>query len=269
MYNDSIQESIRPKDSFFSGNFWITVKKDIIENRKSLLFRVGGIWGICISIGAFLGYYALGGSYGELMSFSFLFLLLGCVIASISFSNLINKDKRIASILVPDTSFDKFLIRWLAVVPLLCCVAIAGFYLLELSRIAVFKLSYDADMVAHSGSYCNVLNLWEAFGPKNTSMDGSLRGTFIMSYFFSQSFYILGAVLWPKLSFLKTFAALWVLQTLFSIVVFSIDRINLAVNFDTNMFLWCVTGFEFVVTIVIYWLAYLRFRGTQVVYKLF
>ena len=267
MNNDYTRESFRPADSLISGNFVLTLKKEIIENRKPLLLGVGGIWGFCLLIGCFLGYNTYGGSAGELFTFTLAFLAIGCIAASVSFSNLKNKDTRIASILVPDTPFDKFFIRWLAVVPALCCVMIAGFYITELARIITFKLTYDAVFVENCGSYCKVLNLWTMLA--NPAMGNSLRSTFAMSYFFSQSFYILGAVLWPKLSFIKTFAAMWVLQTLFSIVVVSIDRINIAVNFDTNSFLWCVAATEFVITVAVYVLAYIRYRNTQVVYKLF
>ena len=269
MNNNHTQESVRPADSIISGNFMLTLKKDIIDNRKSLLLGVGGIWGFCLLIGCFLGYNTFGGSLGELFYFSFMFLAIGCVAASVSFNNLKNKDNRIASILVPDTPFDKFIIRWLAVVPALCCVMIAGFYIMELARIITFKLSHDAELVANSGSYCQVLNLWAMFGKGNQTVGGELRGTFIMSYLFSQSFYILGAVLWPKLSFIKTFAAVWVLQTLFSIATVSVGRINIAIHIDVSDFLWLVIAVEFVLTIVIYFLAYLRFRNSQVVYKLF
>lgn len=256
-------------DSLISGNFSLTLKKEIIENRKTLLLGVGGIWGICILIGAFLGYNVLGGDFTEMIMLSIMFAAVGCVVASMTFANMKTKESRIASILLPDTAFDKFLVRWIAVVPMLFLIMIAGFYLTEISRILVFKLSNDGETIANCGVYCRMLNPWFMMGFGESEISNGIRTSFIASYFFSQSFYILGAILWPKLSFIKTFVALWVLQTIFSIVLIALRNIDIDANIDVRQFLNLIAAAEIMGALIIYLLSYLRFRHSQVVYKLF
>lgn len=77
MNNSHVMQSA---DSLISGNFSLTLKKEIIENRKTLLLGVGGIWGICILIGAFLGYNVLGGDFTEMIMLSIMFAAVGCEI---------------------------------------------------------------------------------------------------------------------------------------------------------------------------------------------
>lgn len=270
MDNEYINENFRPADSPFSKNFSLTLKKEFIDNRKAILLETLGILGICITIGTFLGFNYSGGGIGELTFCSFLFLIIGCVTASMAFSNLKRKDTRIAALLVPDTMFDKFFIRWIAVVPVLLIILIIGFYFVEFSRIIVFKIVHSSANMPNYGDYCEILNPFKVLNLMNDPSGEPIVATFFTSYLFSQSFYILGSALWPKLSFIKTFAVLWVIQTIVSIVLMSI-HIELPDGFqiDGNTFFWCVSAGEAILSILIYFLAYMRFKNTQVIDKLF
>ncbi len=272
MNNVYINEVTHPKDSLFSKNFSLSLKKDFIDNRKAILFTICGILGICITIGTFLGFNMTGGELGEIIFCGVMFTTIGCVVASMAFSNFKRKESRIASLLVPDTPFDKFILRWIAVVPILFIIMTCGFYLLEFCRIAVFKLSHSAEIVAAHSVYCNLLNPFKFFNMSSQPSGASILGVCFFSYLFSQAFYFLGSVLWPKLAFVKVFAILWVLQTVGSIMMISINpqwpfRFDIQIN--ASQFFWIVAIVELVLTLIIYTLAYLRFRNTQVENKLF
>lgn len=271
MKNDNIKAADRPADSLFSCNLFLTLKKEVSDNRKILLLAIAGIFGLCITIGTFAGFNQTGGGPGELSFFCVMSLVISCVVASLSFSNLKKKDTRISTLLIPDTMFDKFFVRWIAVVPLLMIVLIIGFYFVEFSRILVFRITHSPEVIAASGDYCTVMNPWNMLlKPMNDPSIASLNGMFFASYLLFQSVYLLGSVLWPKLSFIKTFAALWVLQTIASIVLLSVHiEVPKGVEIDGTTFFWSLAGIEFFFTLLFYILAYFRFRNTQVVYKLF
>ena len=270
MNNENIIAAVKPADPLFSRNFSLTLRKEFIDNRKALLLGIVGILGFCITIGTILGFNYTGGTWGETSFYGFIALIIGCAVGSLTFSNLIHKETRISMLLVPDTMFDKFIIRWFAVVPLLFILLAIGLYFTEFSRIIVFKIVHSDEVVAASGDFCKVLNPFELIGMIHDPSGASLAANFLTFYLFSQSLYILGSVLWPKLSFIKTFAAIWVLETIASIILMTIDiNIPKGVIFDGTTFFWCVAAVTFAITVVVYVLAYLRFRNYQVVNKTF
>ena len=77
---------------------------------------MGTILALFFLFGALLGYNGRGGGFTELLVCGTLNLMFSCIGASLAFSNLKTKQSRISAIMLPATSFDKFMVRWLAVV---------------------------------------------------------------------------------------------------------------------------------------------------------
>ncbi|MBD5357104.1 MAG: hypothetical protein HDR88_08900 [Bacteroides sp.] len=204
-----------------SSNFMLTVKKEIIENRKALLFGIGSCWGLCILLGAFLGKFRMGGGMQEVFVFCFLFSIMSSIAGSLTFSNMKSKTGRISTLLLPASVVDKFLVRWLAVVPGLFVIMIIGFYIGDFSRI-IMNWICGGNMDEH---YNKIINIWVLPSKIGGSESTLVSTLFISGYFFTQALYIFGAILWPKLSFIKTMFALWALQMIVGIVSMTLNHL--------------------------------------------
>lgn len=246
-----------------SNTFLLNIKHDFIENRKAILLSVASLWGICILFGGLMGYYGRGGGPAEVFLFTFLLVSAGYAFASMMFSNMKRKESRIAALMLPASVEEKFFTRWLAFVPLLFGILLAGFYLGDISRIVVNSLSGNPIM----GPYSQVMNLFDEM-TANRFLPPSWVYTVISAYFLYQSIFIFGAILWPKLSFIKTLGALWVIQTIIGIIGISIDDNQIFSLYDANGFLILMGVVFNILTIGFYVLTYYRFKRSQVVYNL-
>lgn len=255
-----------------TNTFMLTLRKEVIENRKALMIGIGSCWGLCMLLGAFLGLLRMGGGAREVYFFFFMCFLIAGIIGSLTFSNMKTKTGRISSILLPATPIEKFFIRWLAVVPGLLIVLILGFYIGDASRIITSWID-GAQMGSH---YYRIVDIWRivmhSFGESNMSI--MMSCFLICSYFFTQALYIYGAILWPKLSYVKTLLALWVLEmALGPAFIFILKHIGFSFNMLTYAqamsILWIACTLLVVLTLALYFLTYLRFKNSQVIYKLF
>ena len=95
-------------------------------------------------------------------------------------------------------------------------------------------------------------------------------------YFISMSFYWLGSVLWPKNSFIKTFAAMSLLQAFYSLALIILYHIIIGNRYYNLSFLneldlspvtlvWCIAV---VFCTINYGIAYMRLKETEIVQKL-
>lgn len=247
------------------NNFFLTVRKEAIDNRKHLLLRLVTLWGVFITMGGIWGYNHVDTVMPHFGILDFVALLFGAVVGAQTFSNMQTKTGRISALMLPASAADKFLVRWLAVVPLAFIALIAAFYLSELARILV-ALIHEGTIDADYARPVNLYSMLTLYGEPGGWKFGFVC---LASYFMGQAFYILGSALWPRHSFAKTFVVLWALQMLLGMVVVPMRNIDFSFSFTgEDLAIWMGIG-EIVLTIVLYYLAYLRFRRSQVVYKLF
>ena len=247
------------------NNFFLTVRKEAIDNRKHLLLRLVTLWGVFITMGGIWGYNYVDTVMPHFGILGFVALLFGAVVGAQTFSNMQTKTGRISALMLPASAADKFLVRWLAVVPLAFIALIAAFYLSELARILV-ALIHEGTIDADYARPVNLYSMLTLYGEPGGWKFGFVC---LASYFMGQAFYILGSALWPSHSFAKTFVVLWALQMLLGMVVVPMRNIDFSFSFTgEDLAIWMGIG-EIVLTIVLYYLAYLRFRRSQVVYKLF
>ncbi len=251
------------------GNFVKYVKFEFVQNRKPILLSVACIVAIYIFIGIFMGCKHKGGGEGETILFTIFAEFISCIVSSMAFANMKTKEERIFSLMVPASVEVKFLTRWLAIVPLLFGLLLAAFYIGDLARIAAFYFTSPDPM--NFPNYLSVFNPWIEYYPRKEMLGGSLCSFLFTTYFFTQAFYFFGAVLWPKLSFIKTFAVLYVLQAIFGLFFLWIPKVvsfSLSYEGAGNLLRGSVV-ILIVLTLLIYYLTYLRLRKSQVVNKLF
>lgn len=258
--------------SYHKSNFVLTARRELIENRKGIMIGVGSCWGLCMLLGITLGIFHIGGGANEVFFFFFLFSIISSIAGSLMFANMKTKEGRISTLLLPSTAFDKYLVRWLAIVPGLVIIFFIGFYIGDITRIIVSWVMHD-DM---GNNYYKITNFWSivccAFG--NSSISFLISTLIICGYFFSQALYIFGAILWPKLSYIKTLLALWALQMIITsgfIFIKGIFNFSLLALSEIQIIslLWCIVVVLILLTLTLYYLTYLRFKRSEVVYKLF
>lgn len=258
-------------NSTTSNTFLLTARHDLIENKKPILLGVGTIWGIYMLFGALLGYNGVGGGGASLAFYMLSAMAFSCITASLAFSNLKTKESRISTIMLPSTAFDKFIVRWIAVVPVLILVIVAGVMLGEAVRVWLHLLGgYPHQGAGFMSMYADLCIEFLKY-----PASGYYVWLGIVGFLFGQSLYFLGSVLWPKLSFVKTLVVLWVLQTLsgFLTILVNLSWPDTFVNFITEISeeaaVGGIAGMLTLLTLAVYATTYWRFRRSQVVYKLF
>lgn len=238
--------------------YWLLLKKEIIDNRKALLLGLVGILASYILTGLFLGNTRRANCGVELFLFIFMGGLIVSIGASLTFSNMNTKEDRISTLMLPATAFQKYLIRWIATVPSLLIILIVSFVLGDCAKMLMATLNgYSAR------------SIWVYFSDptEHRSLEVCILFSSIIC---SQALYFFGSILWPKLSFIKTLAVLQILQLVFALIFFCIPwNVNFDFDLDETGVLWCAYTFDLVFCSVFYWLAYVRFRQSQVIYKLF
>lgn len=245
-----------------ANNFTLLLKKEFIDNRKPMLIGLVGILATYILSGILFGLMEGFGIVAELVAFSFITSMVVTIVASLTFSNMKTKEGRINTLMIPATSFQKFIIRWIATVPLMLIVVGVSCFLGDFARLIVERMNHYSNP-----DYDTISKVFQKFYNEEWGLLGSIT---IMSLMVSQSIYFLGSILWPKLSFIKTMAVMQVLQLLFTIGLMAIDfniilePIKLLHNLSTASYIGGT-----VVSLALYVAAYWRFRNSEVVYKLF
>lgn len=245
------------------------IRLELNLNKKAILIGIAGVWMFYIFLGLLLGFNYSGGGKTEIIFFSLIAQIIACMVASFSFSVMKTKEKRIFHLMIPASVETKFMTRWTAIVPITFVVLLAGIYIGDFARILSFVATTENGW--NYTNYTKVIDLWN-FYLVGGDPDGKLVFCLAFgSYFFSQAMYFFGAILWPKLSFIKSFAAIYVIQTIVGLLLVMIKNM-FDIHFtseDLKPLLWWMFGIMMTLTLILYYLSYLKYRRSQVVYKLF
>lgn len=232
-----------------------TTHKLWIENKKTLLIATCAYWGLFILIGAWIG--MLGGSPSEVdMVLYIMFAGLICALtASMTFSDLKNKEGRISTLMLPASPSDKFIPRLIGGVLGTLIIVFIGYFILEYSQIVAHYLAHNsiADIylpTSHLGGR-EIISL----------------AMIVSIFLFNESLFIFGAIAWPRKSFLKTlgiFLAIWiVLSLLIGITIKNASNVVIMIN-ETAV-CWIFTGITALVSISIVYAAFIKFKRTTVI----
>lgn len=255
--------------------FTLLVKKELVDNRKPLMLGLTGIWATYILLGAFLGYVKSMVPV-ELFLFFFFGGMILTIGASLAFNNMKSKEGRINTIMLPATVSQKFIVRWIATVPLLMTVVLLGVLLGDWARIIVYKIVlHMSDYTpAYDSAYVDTTAL--AFIASNYRHEPEGIGIMITCGVWgalcSQAIYFLGAVVWPKLSFIKTWAAtqvLGVILSLFCVPFLMHLKLDFAFDLSYAGVVWIINILGLAFCVALYWLSFERFKRSEVIYKLF
>ena len=250
----------------FVENFWLNAKREIIDNRKFLLLGLACILGLYITTGAIMGYNGVGSGSSGVGIFTFYMMMFAFVGASVAFSDMKTKEERLYSLMVPASAFSKYLVKWLLSVPVLFGVLVLAFYIGDITRILTFLMT--ADNPHNYPDYLHITNPWKIYSMFDITRPALILTVLLSAYFLAQAPYFFGAILWPKNSFIKTFAAMWVIQTVCSIMFALSVKYFPSLMYHIGDSLWFMATVFILLTLAFYVAGFYLYRRQQVVYKL-
>lgn len=200
--------------TFSLPRFNSLVKRNIIENRRSLAMTFGTMTGIFFLIAIFFRFNCEDLTYYPSIGiFAMFFIGISFqVTGSLTFNNLAQKDRRIQSLMLPASQWEKFLANILIYVVFGSILLIAGAFLSDLIVNLINRSTPTAFWIFkpdfRDGLFDSVADPKLPVGLLLFAICYSVA----MLIAFFQSLFVLGSTLWPQRSFIKTFLALMIFQ---------------------------------------------------------
>ena len=227
--------------TFDWSRFTATLRKELVENKRAILFTLLGTYGLLtmVMILGNLGTQTTQDVQDALTYYlpqKFVYMFLGfaiMIVASLAFRKLTRKTGRIEMFTSPSSMLEKFLVNALIyvigyIVAFFICAQLA-----DLTRIAV--LWFFKDEYFFVPGPINFLNLIpdavDGFGFGSAAeIQGNPTRWMTINLFIGllagPGLFLLGSIVWPRLSLLKTFAAVYGFETILGIT-FMIVAVNL------------------------------------------
>ncbi len=264
--------------TFNWNRFVAALKKEVVENNRTLLFSIIAIYGILALI-MIIGNITLGANTSRpetMLRYNIVFMVYGfgsIIVASLAFRGLKDKKGRTEFLTSPSSTLEKYLVNVLIYVVGFIVVFPICAQLADLTRILVLWPWSDGDVpgpINFLNTFHNVAHQQEWWKYDSKVI---LEITLWLGVLASPALYLLGSVLWPKLSFLKTFAAVYVIE----IVIFILAMIGISIFSDmptaakwlkglgqNTVMLW-YTAF-IAIQLIVYWpLSWYLFKRKDVV----
>lgn len=255
------------ENQIFQWNRFVSaLRKEVVENWRTLLFSVIGIYGV-LAIFMILGNIIHGDDdfTGVIMlRYVFVYMVFsfgGIIVASLAFRGLKTKTGRIELLTSPSSTFEKFLVNTVIyvlgfIVAFPICAQLA-----DLTRILILLPWGEFDVPGP----LNFLNTIHQFAFQQEFWDFSAKAWLEVGLYIgvlaAPGLYLLGSILWPRLSFLKTFAALYAVEfVVFILVMLGISMFTdiqsvalwAAEHFTQGNVVMCFSLFG-IIQLVIYW----------------
>jgi len=212
------------------NRFVAALRKEVVENWRMLLFSIIGIYSVSVLF-MILGNLMTSGSMDtepvRLLPYNFAYLLFsfgGIIFASIAFHGLKSKAGRIELLTSPSSTLEKFLVNVIIYVLGFIIVCPILLQLADLTRIACL-MPWEGNNL-HVPGPINFLATINEFAHQNdylwsNEFSHQLTTAMYISILAGPAMYLLGSIIWPRLSFLKTFAATYAIETIL-VVLFMI-----------------------------------------------
>lgn len=271
------------KDTFFSLPRFINLcRKEMVENWKSNVLRMVLMYGVMAVVMVWNGYFEYRGTYNYEEDPAWIFLLVtfiwalwgfGCLSASFTMEKMKTKTSRTSMLMIPATPFEKFFSRWFVFTVVYLVVFLICYKLADYTRFTIYSLAYpEKDFIAP-------VDLSHLVGDEKyytLCRRGLEFGALISGYFFVQSLFVLGSSIWPKNSFLKTFAS----GTIIGMVYFAVGALVSKVLLESGRYysggvleskettLWIVIVAGIFFALVNWVLAYFRFKESEIINRM-
>ena len=246
------------------------IKKLLIEQSKANIMRLVVLFGslivLAILIGFAQGYFLDREDFdtaipAEQAAFAIMLFILGSIYVSTAFNNLIPKTGRISMLSLPANSSEKFLAHWIVYIAMFLVAYFCAIWVADWSRYILMKIIYGNCTYIQLMRWSNIFN-----------SEGSVTIAIFLMY---QSFFLLGSIVWPRYSFIKTYFALAILGSLYTLVAGGSIYFLMPIKYHYNIsFLqsfnpvhvqWYFSG---TVCLINYTLTYLRLRESEVINRI-
>lgn len=215
--------------TFNWNRFVATLRKEVVENRRTILFSVIGVYALLTIIMILGNLTASSPAESALIMAgnvpqSFVFMILSLVVivmSSMAFKGLTTKAGRSSFLMSPSSSLEKFIVNLLIYVVAMFVLFFVCAQLADLTRVAVLKPFEDKDFVVPG-----IINFVSA--STFAFLDGGAKSFGDVAYWIGLSMFIgtianaamyfLGSVVWPRLSLLKTFVTIFAVQSALLII---------------------------------------------------
>ena len=222
-------------NQIFNWNrFTAALRKEVVENWRTIVFTILGIY-LLLTVIMILGNFIDSISDNIVSSLMnmvpqktvfFMLTIALMVVASLSFRNLKSKNGRVALFTSPSSTLEKFLVNVLIYVIGSIVVFFACAQLADLTRIGILSLVGADDLIVPGP-----INFLSAINDTVTGIGSiepvakGMRWIFWLSLLATPGMYLLGSVLWPRLSLLKTFAASQILSIAVMIIAITLTNV--------------------------------------------
>ena len=264
--------------TFDWNRFTAAMRKELVESKRGILITLLSIYGLLTMVmiirNLIFGSEPIGINYTLLLSF--IFTLTVWISASLAFRKLTKKNGRVDLFTSPSSTLEKFLVNALIyvlgfIVAFFVCAQLA-----DLTRIAALWYFHNDINVPGPINFLNILSSPISFGGDVPISSPTLTVIFPIIVIASGGLFLMGSVLWPRLSVLKTFAALYGVEIAVIIlgIVFTAIVGNSVVTEYVKKFVRIFTGSEisywtigwYVIQILLFWgLAWYLFKRKDVV----
>lgn len=276
------------KDTFFSlPRFMNLCRKEMVENWRSNVLRMVLMYGVMAVVMVWNGYFEYRYWHsGQIEDPAWTFLLVvfiwslwgfGCLSASFTMEKMKTKTSRTSMLMVPATPFEKFFSRWFVFTVVFLVIFLISYKLADYTRFIIYSLAYPEEK-----DFIIPVDLSHLVGERKTyytlCRTGLQFGALLSAYFFVQSLFVLGSSIWPKNSFLKTFASGTVIAIVYFLLAVFMSKMFLengnyysenvftGMSEDTAMSIMIVVGIFF--TLMNCTLAYFRFKESEIVNRM-
>lgn len=266
-------------DQIFSPLRFVRLcRKTLVEDRRSLLLTSLSLTAVYVAVALLIGLndgemweYGIADPYIPLPIeagwFTIIFFVWGMFVASATFKSLGRPGPALSTLTCPASQFESFLMRWLTAVPLFFVWAVVSAMIADGARILFTQ--YVMWCPAESLDWWNII----CGRPGKLGLPHDMIWRALGVFIALQSLFFLGAVVWSRHNFFKTFATLLAIGIAYSTtgflmyVSYFLEHETIPVgglNFDSSAPLWI---FITVVTLFNYVLAYMRFREAEIIHR--
>lgn len=201
-------------------------------------------------------------TYGSIyITFSIWIFCIGLtILGSLTFNNLSSKKQRITSFMIPASRAEKFILSVLIYFVGGSLTLLIG----ALIGLGISQIAYGGGAVTYDGFFSFI----------DLDYSGTIITAFILMTLLGNSLYSLGSSLWPKLSWIKTWVVLTVMEWVGSIIMIVLSTAD--ISWRSFFFFWeghisllQWTGLSLlaVLNIACWVFAWLRYRNTQIVQR--
>ena len=273
--------------TFNWNRFTATLRKEVVENWRTILFTVLSIYAL-LSIVMIIGNIITGmqdatlediktmenGMQPHYTVVNYILTIAVAIVASFSFKKLTRKTGRIDMFTSPASTLEKFLVNVTIYVLGFIVVFFICAQLADLTRIAALWYFRNDIIVQGPINFLPTLTQAYSFGPTSEML--GISKLLPLALLANAGLFLMGSVLWPRLSVLKTFAAMYAIQTvlgiLFIAVGFIIGSGNMisflrwSADYMENGSLMHFFGGFIIVQVLLYWgLAWYLFKRKDVI----